>query len=391
MQSPSAAPHRQDAGMARGPRKTQGGFVITVELLLLITILVLGTLVGIVAIRDALVKRYVSQQAQKAIVVDAQGKVLGEAADFDEHDAPRLFYIDRSQANNFRTLVGIRDDRFTSREPLYYAGNSCEGDPCIKTVSDELSDNNGVDAVSGSGSVSYFNALQGQPNYAVGQGASGLPGALFRETAQSCPIAAADIGSRWISQKVVSGKPCEAFSLGDSSTEPAYSACLVSALQPCDCPAGYEDEGDVLANYLPAINSLLDTTLVTLNSALLLSGQQLDPIEVGTLCCPQAMSLQESDLVDAAVYAAITQVLDTASLDKKLRKTLDQLLAPLQTEILCESFVQLKATEPVADPRDPTRNALEAFTAPFRVNLPSVAGDSAWRSVAPTGEGTFAP
>ncbi|AOE83779.1 hypothetical protein [Pseudomonas sp. TCU-HL1] len=386
--SSSNAANRPHAGRAR---KAQGGFVITVELLLLITILVLGSLVGIVAIRDALVKRYVSQQSQKAIVVDAQGKALGEAADFDEHDAPRLFYIDRSQDRNYRALIGVRDDRFTTREPLYYAGNSCEGDPCIKAVSDESTDNRGVDGISGSGSVSYFNALQGQPNYAVGQGASGLPGALFRETTQSCPIEIADIGSRWVSQKVVAGSPCEAVSLDAIGTEPAYSACLVSVPEPCDCPAGYEDEGDVLDNYLPAINALLDTTLVTLNSVLLLTGQQLDPIEVGTLCCPQAMALQESDLVNAAVYSAITQVLDSARIDQQLRATLDDLLAPLKSDILCEAFVQLQATEPVADPNDPTQNALEAFTAPFRVNLPAAAGDGAWRSVPPTGEGTFAP
>ncbi|WP_439861540.1 hypothetical protein [Pseudomonas sp. MBLB4136] len=390
MQSPNAAHHRQDAGMACGPRKTQGGFVITVELLLLITILVLGTLVGIVAIRDALVKRYVSQQSQKAIVVDAQGKVLGEAADFDEHDAPRLFYIDRSQSNNYRTLIGIRDDRFTSREPLYYAGNSCEGDPCIKTVSDELSDNSGVDGVSGSGSVSYFNALQGQPNYAVGQGASGLPGALYRETAQSCPIAAADIGSRWVSQKVVAGSPCEAVSLDDSSTEPAYNACLVTTLEPCDCPLGYEDEGDLLATYLPAINTRMDSIRTSIN-LLLPPGQRLDPVEVGSLCCPQAMSLQAEELVDAAVFVAINQVLAESNINDGFKPLINEILAPLQSEILCESFVQLKATEPVADPKDPTRNAFEAFTAPFRVNLPSAASDSAWRSVPPTGEGTFNP
>ncbi|MBS7663988.1 hypothetical protein I0D00_18855 [Pseudomonas lalucatii] len=386
MSSPNAAnrPH------ATGPRKAQGGFVITVELLLLVTILVLGSLVGIVAIRDALVKRYVSQQAQKAIVVDAQGKVLGEAADFDEHDAPRLFYIDRSQARNYRTLIGIRDDRFTSREPLYYAGNSCEGEPCIKRVSDESSDNDGVDGISGSGSVSYFNALQGQPNYAVGQGAGGLPGALYRETAQSCPIAVADIGSRWISQKVVAGSPCEAIALEATGTEPAYSACLVSVPEPCDCPADYEDEGDVLDNYLPAINDRMDSIRTGIN-LLLPPGQRLDPVEVGSLCCPQALSLQTEELVDAAVFVAINRVLAESNVNDNVKPLIDEILAPLQGEILCEAFVQLQATAPVADPNDPTRNALEAFAAPFRVNLPAAAGDSAWRTVAPTGEGSFAP
>ncbi len=373
-----------------GSRKSQGGFVITVELLLLTTILVLGTLVGIVAIRDALVKRYVSQQSQAAIVVDAQGQVLGEAVDFDEHDAPRLFYIDRSQASNYRTLIGIRDDRFTSREPLYYAGNSCEGDPCIKSTSDESTDNTGVDGLSGSGSVSYFNALQGQPNYAVGRGSSGLPGALFRETAQACPLEPEAIGSRWVSQAVVQGTPCEALSLDQSSTEPSYNECLVSSLEPCACPESYDDEGDVLASYLPQINNQIEATLASIN-LLLPPGQRLDPIEVGTLCCPQATNLQTAELVDAAVFVAITQVLKESNVNESAKPVINEILAPLQGEILCEAFVQLKSVESVAAPGDPEQNALEAFSAPFRVNLPADAGANSWRSTPPRGEGTFAP
>ncbi|WP_339906894.1 hypothetical protein [Pseudomonas guineae] len=372
-------------------QKAQGGFVITLELLLLVTILLIGTLVGIVAIRDALIKRYVGQQSQVAVVVDAQGRLLGEAVGFDEHDAPRLFYIDRTQSTNYRTLIGVRDDRFTSREPLYYAGNSCEGDPCIKSTSDEATDNNGVDGISGSGSVSYFNALQGQPNYAVGRGVDGLPGALFRESPQACPVEAEQIGSRWVSQSVVSGKPCEVVNLDQSATEPSFNECLVNTLEPCSCPESYEDEGDVLANYLPLINSTLEVTLATINLTLLPFGERLDPVEVGTLCCPQATSLQQTELVDAVVFVAISQVLEQSNISGPVRQLLDPILAPLQGEILCEAFVQLKSVEAVPAPDDPEQNALEVFSAPFRVNLPADAGEGSWRSTPPRGEGSFNP
>lgn len=372
-------------------KKAQGGFVITLELLLLVTILFIGTLVGIVAIRDALIKHYVSQQSQVAVVMDADGRLLGEAVGYDEHDAPRLFYIDRTQSTNYRTLIGVRDDRFTSREPLYYAGNSCEGDPCIKATSDEATDNTGVDGVSGSGSVSYFNALQGQPNYAVGRGVNGLPGALFRETPQTCPIEVEQIGSRWVSQRVVTGKPCEAISLDQAGTEPSFNGCLINTLEPCSCPESYEDEGDVLANYLPLINLTLESTLAAVNLTLLPFGEQLDPIEVGTLCCPQATSLQQTELVDAVVFVAINQVLDQSNISGPVRQLLDPILAPLQGEILCEAFVQLKSAEAVPSPDDPEQNALEIFSAPFRVNLPADAGEGSWRSTPPRGEGAFAP
>lgn len=373
---------------ARSPQR-QAGFVLTVELLILITVLLLGTLVGIVAIRDALVKHYVNKQSHVAIVVDAQNRVLGQAVDFDEHDAPRLFYIDRSQPTSYRALLGVRDDRFTSREALYYAGPSCQGEPCIKTVSDEAVDNTGVDGVSGSGAVSYFNALQRQPNYAVGRAADGLPGALYRETPRSCPLEANEIGSRWVSQKVVQGLPCEAISLDGLNTDPSYNACLVETAEPCACPAPYEDEADILTNYLPQINDRMDATLSTIN-LLLPPGQQIESVEIGTLCCAEAFDLRGDDLVDAAVYVAITQVLETQGVPSSAQSAIDEVLAPMQGEILCEASLQLMAAESVSAPDASDRNALEVFTPPFRVNLPAAGGSGQWHSTVPRGEGAAA-
>lgn len=172
----------------RGKLVGQGGFVITLELIIIISILGFGTLVGIVMIRDALVKHYVAKQSSEALVADAEGRILGEAIGFDEHDAPRIFYVDRSQETIYRTLISVRDDRFTSREAVYYSGTACTGVPCIKAISDELASSRGTDYLPGTGNVSYFNALQGGPNYAVGRGTTGLPGHLFRESALVCPV-----------------------------------------------------------------------------------------------------------------------------------------------------------------------------------------------------------
>ncbi len=375
--------------MSRLKRRDQGGFIITIELLLVITILGIGSLVGLVAIRDALFKRYVTNQSHSAIVVDSQNLALGEAVDYDEHDAPRLFYIDRSQARNYRVLIGIRDDRFSSREPLYYAGNSCQGTPCIKTTSDEVADNKGADGISGSGSVSYFNALQGQPNYAVGRGEFGLPGALYRESPQQCPLESAAIGSRWASQKVVRGTPCEPFSLSEDSTEPAYTQCLINSLEPCECPAGYTDEGDVLAGYLPQINNQITSLLAQINPALWVTGVQIDSIEIGTLCCPELMAVQEAELVDAITYVAIERTLISTGLYDipSVRSQVEPILAPLEQEILCAESIQLKAAISVPAADDPARNALEVFVPPFQVNLPADAGSDSWSHTAPRGEG----
>lgn len=374
-------------GLAPGLNQRQQGFVVTLEILLLVTVLVLGSLAGIVAIRDALIKHYVSKQSQKTLVVDDEGRVLGEAVDYDEHDAPRLFYIDRTRDLNYRVLIGVRDDRFTSREPIYYQGSSCMGDPCIKTTSDEGTDNSGADRVSGSGAVSYFNALQGQPNYAVGRGLTGLPGALFSESSNECPIPPGAIGSRWNSQNVVTGVPCESFSFDDDgASEPAYTSCLVDTLQPCECPNGFDDEADLLGTYLPAIETQVASTLTAVNALLSGGGRlptRLDTPDIGTLCCPDALQLQGSDLVDAVTFVVVSTVVQDLGLSPILQTAVDQVLAPLDKDIACESFVQLKAALSVPDANDSDSNALEQFSAPFRINLPSGAGTDEWTSTPP--------
>ena len=118
--------------MLRRRARGQAGFVITLELVLIFTILGIGLLVGLVAIRNALFKWWVNRQAQTVWVYDSSSpaKVLGPVRDFDEHEAPRLFYIDRNVTwqdslgdpftANFRAFIGVRDDRFTGRQRIFY-------------------------------------------------------------------------------------------------------------------------------------------------------------------------------------------------------------------------------------------------------------------------------
>lgn len=228
----------------------QGGFVLTLELMLILTVLGIGLLVGFVAVRDALFKYYVSEQSKEIYVSDANGVTIGRNVGFDEHEAPLLVFVDRSQTENFRALIGVRDDRFTSREPIYYTLPNCQWDPCMKKPGDEDADSQGVDFLPGTGSVSYLYALQGGPTYGVGAGNDDrIKGALFRSSAQSCPVdlLASPIGSRWISQKVVSGEPCELFVLpiGVSNTLPDPSCLIGNPRDALDCcPEGSELSGD---------------------------------------------------------------------------------------------------------------------------------------------------
>ncbi|MBJ6138917.1 hypothetical protein [Marinobacter litoralis] len=364
--------------------------MITLELIIIISILGFGTLVGIVMIRDALVKHYVSKQSSETLVADAAGRVLGEAVDYDEHDAPRIFLVDRSKETAFRTLISIRDDRFTSREAVYYSGSNCTGVPCIKTTSDELTSSRGTDDLSGTGNVSYFNALQGGPNYAVGRGDQGLPGNLFRESEFMCPAEPSQIQSRWMSQKVVSGEPCESTQLDDEVKTPPFTGCLIDApLAACDCPASTQEQGNILSLYTVEIEALLDSIVLTLNTALFITGQQIPAVNVGKICCPIGSNLNEDEVVNGVVYIVLEELvsqLDLAAFPAA-QQNINATLAPLAGDISCSSPLILKAADSVSDPNNPEDNILGTFSGPFWVNLPSTASDD-WYSVPPTeGEG----
>jgi hypothetical protein len=203
----------------------QGGFVLTLELVILMTILGIGLFVGVSAIRNSLFKLYLSEQDQKFIVYDSStpAKIIGEAISFDEHESPLVPFIDYGTPINYRALVGVRDDRFTTRQPLFYSGLLCTGTPCIADAGSEAAhalfaaDTNVQAAViasgmASSGSTSYLYALQGgERTYAIGAGPGPvddlirIQGELWYGTGAACT---GPLQSVWISQLLREGDSC---------------------------------------------------------------------------------------------------------------------------------------------------------------------------------------
>ncbi len=392
----------------------QGGFIITIELILITTILVIGSLAGLVSIRDALIKRMAHQQSQDITVYDATGRALGKAVGFDEHEAPLLPYVDRTVPplapdplhRNYRALLGVRDDRFTSREPVYYDGANCTGTACIKAPSDEAADNTGLSGLNNTGAVGYLYGLQGGPTYAVGRSPDGIKGYLYRSTAAACPIAPENIRSRYLSQKVVTGSPCEARSATTTTTTtgggtttttttPADTSCLVDAgLGLCSCPDGYVDQGDVLALYTTEIDAAYNDAITGLPNAM-----TVPVVTVGTVCCPSPGTLiDDGNIPNAVVYNLLTAALADQT---KFTSQVERALAPYSGELLCGVPVTeppgevttetdwgnlvTVAAEEVMDPNDPLSNALDGFVAPFQVNLPANMSEDSWISTPPDG------
>lgn len=207
--------------------RKQAGFVLTLEMILVITILGIGIIVGVVAVRDALFKKALSIQNENFYVFDStqpDSIAIGKVWSFDEHEAPIVPFIDYDPLGNganFRALVGVRDDRFTSRQPIFYTGALCTGDPCIAGPSSEVY-NFGIDNIETTGGVGYVYALQGI-TYGIGVGAGGaVKGRLYRQVPGPASCTAQSV---WESQRVVDliPSPCSNLPAPLSGLYPALS------------------------------------------------------------------------------------------------------------------------------------------------------------------------
>lgn len=382
----------------------QQGYILTIELILIITILIIGPIGGVILVRDALIKRHQTKVDNQITVVDANNRPLGIAVSFDEHQAPLIFYTDRGANNTYRALIGIRDDRFTSREAVYYDAPNCQGNPCLKGLSDEATDSQGVSKLNNTGNVSYINALQQGPNYAIGQLGNTVIGQLLRSTPQQCPANSEQILSRYVSQKVVTGSPCENFEI---DKQPADSSCLVGVTAlgrplvgtdgrelavSCDtCQTGYESQGDILDLYLPEVESLLKDALKALKFVGVAVGTNFD-IELGTICCPEGTRLEEDEnIVETLVFTILQTTFELAGIDLVNNLIISETLSLIGIEpgiTYCKTSLNLVNAEQVINITT-GEPALSSLTPPFKVLLPVHSGQNSttWIHTPPKGEG----
>lgn len=384
--------------MRRRSGKGQAGFIITLELVLIFTILGLGLTVGIVAIRNALFKFFLTKRAAAIYVVDsdpAGQKVLGKALDLDEHEAPRLQFVDSNVdfggvTVNRRVILGVRDDRFTSRHRIFYEDSTDCGNAvaatnvCIVSNGNEDGDNRGtgvialdlLDSASGTvsgsaellqaGGIGYLYPMQGGPSYGIGRdvdSGTGFPGTLYREDTPLCDPA--QIRSVWTSQEVVSGEPCLALDAGVTVTA-------------AKCPPG--SQGDALhdpCDVPPADSRCVTTgTCGVSNTGCsssaecpLFPGDPLDTCNTASLqcACPETDNGVLSD-----------NWVETGS--NCCPPGSDGTTQPGQCII--GNNGQFRVAEPVIN--NAGANALSVYVAPFRVSLP-VEVDATFQANAPGG------
>lgn len=215
----------------------QSGFILSMEAVLLFTILGIGLFLGMSILRNSLIKYYFNQVNTRFFVADSTPTsriMIGDVVGFDEHETPLVVFTDYDSAsndlpgalttNNYRTLIGIRDDRFTTRQPLLYSDAACGIPACISGRGSELANDLIVDSAKNissitiPGAISYLNAMQGDyaPVYAVGRILPGTIDYLYRSTGTACAV---PLLSMWVSQTVgtTNAESCIAVSISGSS------------------------------------------------------------------------------------------------------------------------------------------------------------------------------
>jgi hypothetical protein len=199
---------------------------LSIEAVLLFTVIGIGLMVGLVVLRDALIRKYASDQEARFIVADSSGdstttpaipsKLVGIAVGFDEKESPLLVFTDYDPLGtgiNFRALIGARADRFTSRQVVLYESTDCGATaslPICVTKPGAFDADDLIKSATGlTSSLSSIYALQGNgPVYAVGRGiTSSDQGRLYRGNFTSgtspqqvdCP--ANEFNSVWVSMR----------------------------------------------------------------------------------------------------------------------------------------------------------------------------------------------
>jgi len=105
---------------SRGPgRNRRQGFILTLTLILVISVVVIGSVVGLAALRNALFIK-----SGENVILDDAGIPFGRAKVFDLCEAPLL--VCKDPDNGLVPIVGVRPTRFTSRNAVYYADADCD-------------------------------------------------------------------------------------------------------------------------------------------------------------------------------------------------------------------------------------------------------------------------
>jgi hypothetical protein len=169
-------------------RRRSAGFVITLELLLVMVVFVLPLLLGMFVLGRKLVtlylnqREYLEQPYSRAVVWDSSAtpKVIGPVVGYDPYESPLVIF--RDSLTDGGVVLGVRAERFTSFGEVFYSDSACTEAPRLRGWSTDRATGTqvvgGVGPLLGNPPVGVMYQMQHR-SYAMGSGnilySSGTP------------------------------------------------------------------------------------------------------------------------------------------------------------------------------------------------------------------------
>jgi hypothetical protein len=204
-------------------RKTSGGFILTLELLLLLAIFGTVIVFALVLAQQHFVKSVSDPFGRTVFIYDstAPSVLVGRAVGFNQYEAPQVIYRIPDPAEPVAALLGVRPANFTTRPSVFYDSPTCTGETWMLDPTNT--------AAGASGEVSDFYATQGTA-FAIGT-AGGSQNVLYRSTPGAAPGAMPQ--SRWVSERYsINCQPVAA--------DPVLQAALIPATLVSDMSTIYK-------------------------------------------------------------------------------------------------------------------------------------------------------
>jgi hypothetical protein len=201
------------------------GFILTLELLLLISIFSVVVIFALVLIQQHFVRSVSDPFSRTIFIYDSTppkggSLLIGRTVSFNQYEAPQIIYRVPDPAEPVAALLGVRTTNFTSRPSVFYDNPGCTGGTWMLDPTNA--------AAGASGEVSDLYSLQGTA-FAIGI-SGGSQNVLFRATPGAPPGATPQ--SRWVSERYTVN--CQAV-----AADAALQAALIPAVVVSDMSAIY--------------------------------------------------------------------------------------------------------------------------------------------------------
>jgi hypothetical protein len=176
------------------PRSNEAGFVLTLELIVLVSIFGVVAIYALVLIQQHFLQQVADDFGHAVVIYDSKMPMgssvrIGRATSFNALEAPQVIYRVATPSPPLAALLSVRATNFTTRQSVYFDNANCTG------ASWMLDPANPVGGTVGEAANLY--SLQGTA-FAIGI-SGGDQNVLFRSAPGAAPATTPQ--SRWISER----------------------------------------------------------------------------------------------------------------------------------------------------------------------------------------------